>query len=286
MIASLGIRWTRLAGAALPRVVAILFCLHYPIAAAFAAERDFTDFPATPADRLSLDTLIDLGLAYRAGEVAACHARVEILFDAYLQRHRRFAARRDDPRWRAAWIDHFARTTYREAIGCSLALPHLIVLDEKTRRMPWQDTRIDLPVWCGRFSGQAADPEVMEAIEALVPLAFRYGLEDAAREFRSRTRVFVENGKNSFIAMNPDVTLFLFEREAFIARREDPEAMTDYDVPQNVGPFFLDTITPERRAAVMAAVETGDYRSILDTTADCLPREEFLRSVGADKADE
>lgn len=161
MIASLGIRWTRLAGAALPRVAAVLFCLHFPIAAAFAAERDFTDFPATPADRLSLDTLIDLGLAYRAGEVAACHARVEILFDAYLQRHRRFAA-----------------------------------------------------------------------------------------------------------------------------RREDPEAMTDYDVPQNVGPFFLDTVPPERRAAVMAAVETGDYRSILDSTADCLPRDEFLGSVGADKADE
>lgn len=32
----------------------------------------------------------------------------------------------------------------------------------------------------------------------------------------------------------------------------------------------------------MAAVETGDYQSILETTAKCMPREEFLRLVGVE----
>lgn len=281
MIASPGRRWISLAGAVRACVAMALFCLVFFRAAAIANEPDFAAFPATPVARLAVDTAVDLGLTYRAGEIAACHARVEVLLGAYLQRYPRFAARRDDPDWRAAWIDHFARTTYRKTIGCSLSLPHLVVLDEKTRRMPLQDTQIDLPIWCGRFSGQSGSPETIEAIEALVPLAFQHGLEDAAREFRSRTRIFFENRMNTFVAMNPDVTLYLFEREALIAKREDPEAVTDYDVVQNVNGLFLDTISDERRAEVMAAVETGDYRSILDTTADCLPRDEFLRSIGA-----
>jgi hypothetical protein len=198
-----------------------------------------------------------------------------------VRRYRAYAPFRDDADWRTAWLERFALTTLREELGCHFIVPQQRKLERAERARFHSDDDSGAPVWCGRWSDDTVDAALKAAIAGLVPFAFDHGMPSAEIIFTSRTATANENGRYATIHMNPDVALYLVERVVLLAAPEFGVHPTQFADPEGRALLRLDTVSAERRAEVMAAVETGDYHSILDTTAPCQPHENSPRTTDA-----
>lgn len=242
----------------------------------------FLPYPLQSMFGIDPETFDAVREAHYDGAERACAGKVDAHIDGYVRRYWAYAPFRDDPDWRAAWLERFALTTLREELGCHFIVPHQRKLERAERARFHSDDDSGAPVWCGRWSDDTVDASLKAAIAGLVPLAFDHGMPSAEIIFTSRTATANENGRYAtIIHMNPDVALYLVERVVLLAAPDFGVHPTQFADAEGRARLRLDTVSPERRAEVMAAVETGDYQSILDTTAPCQPREEFLRQMDA-----
>lgn len=238
--------------------------------------QQFAAFPATPYPELEHDVRERYWDAEHADD---CGRQVDVLIDAYVEQYPRFARYRDDPAWRQAWLRGVGLSTYVVEVNCHFADPLLSRLLQAP--LDWLDLHSGLPVWCGRWSSREADPELSELIAEMIPLAMRHEVPGLVDRFIAATRQHRTIGIDAFVALNPDVALYLVERRRRQVDAGLPLPVFTFEDTETSDGLYLGSLPPERRAAVMAAVETGDYRSVLETTAGCEAREDFLTSVGA-----
>jgi len=250
-------------------------------AAAFVASpahgpQQFAAFPATPYPELEPDVRERY---WDAEQADGCGPRIDVLIDAYVEKYPRFTRFRNDPAWRQAWLRGVGLSTYIVEVRCHFADPLLT----RMVRAPlhWLDLDSGLPVWCGRWSRREADPELRELIAEMIPLAMRHEMPGLVDRFIAATRQHRTIGIDAFVALNPDVALYLVERRKRQVDAGLPLPAFTFEDTETSDGLYLGSLPPKRRAAVMAAVEIGDYRSVLETTAACEPREDFLKSVGA-----
>ncbi|WP_306121019.1 MULTISPECIES: hypothetical protein [unclassified Roseitalea] len=232
-------------------------------------------FPATPFSALDWNTQMSV-LDVPSED---CGKRTDVLIEAYIRQHPHFSGAQDDAEWRRTWLEDIGLTTYVVVLGCHFANPIL----DRLYPLPleWLDINSGLPVWCGRWSGRVVDPELRQIVKEMIPLVMRYEVPRLVDTVIGATQQHRELGLDAFFALNPDVALYLVERRTrLFAEGAAVREFTFGDRETSDG-LFLKSIPRQRRAAVMAAVETGDYQSILDTTAECMTREAFLDSVGA-----
>lgn len=241
----------------------------------------FLPYPLQSMFGIDAETFDAVREAEYDGAERACAGKVDAHIDGYVRRYRAYAPFRDDPDWRAAWLERFALTTLREELGCHFIVPLRRTLERAERARFHSEDDSGMPVWCGRWSDDTVDASLKAAIAGLVPLAFDHGMPSAEIIFTSRTASANETGRYATIHMNPDVALYLVERVVLLAAPEFGVHPTQFADAEGRARLRLDAVSPERRAEVMAAVETGDYQSILDTTEPCQPREDFPPSIDA-----
>lgn len=229
----------------------------------------FLPYPLQSMFGIDAETFDAVREAEYDGAERACAGKVDAHIDGYVRRYRAYAPFRDDPDWRAAWLERFALTTLREELGCHFIVPHQRTLERAERARFHSEDDSGAPVWCGRWSDDTVDASLKAAIAGLVPLAFDHGMPSAEIIFTSRTASANETGRHATIRMNPDVALYLVERVVMLAAPDFGVHPTQFADAEGRARLRLDAVSPERRAAVMAAVETGDYQSIVDTTEPC-----------------
>ena len=236
---------------------------------------NFAAYPATPFGELDFETI----RAFSEVPDNLCSAEIDVLIDAYIRQYPHFHGGRDDAGWRQAWLEDVGLATYPAEVGCHFADPIL----DRLYPFPidWIDLFSGLPVWCGRWSEREIDPELRRIVAEMIPLVMRHGVPRLVDTMIGATQQHREIGIDAFFALNPDVALYLVERRGQLLADGVAVRAYAFDDPDTHDGLYLNSLTPERRAEVMAAADTGDYQSILDTTADCMPREAFLKSVGA-----
>lgn len=242
---------------------------------------DFSEFPAPEVRELSHSVSIRLLHAddYGMGiDHAGCAERIDILLDVYVERWPQFAQWADDPDWRNYWADHFGKTVYRGEIGCHFVNPIVAFLRRDGTHRTDVEPAERIPRWCGRWRDGQPTIEEDHAVAALIELAF----EDAIPAAASELYVMSQSHFRSYghlVAMNPDVLLLLMERSKVMAdRRNFIFAFKLNEEDSRYG--MLHMVPDARRAAVEEAAWNGDWRSILETTGPCRPRDVVMREAG------
>ena len=242
---------------------------------------DFERFPATHAFDLHQNVSIALLHAddhSKRSDPDACAARIEILLAVYVERWPQFEQWADDPDWRVYWADHFAKTVYRQEIGCHLVDPFEAIINGPSSHYPDAEPADRIPRWCGRWRDGTPAIEQDHAVAALIELAFEDVIPDAISKLYSMSQSHFRS-YGYLVAMNPDVTLLLIERSKVRAERLNgifPLRLSEEERRY----AMLHMVSDERRAEIEEAAWNGDWRSILETTGPCRPRDVVMEEAG------
>ncbi len=194
-----------------------------------------------------------------------CTKRLDNLIELYVEIYPRFERYANNEAWRRAWVETFALTQYyMDDLDCLVLNDVMGVLIPENLSV--NSDKYSAPYFCGQYSDHPVSEPVGNAVRKLVEMAIEYESESAAARLVSFGRAF-----SGPVSLNADVMAYLAERYAWLDSQG--QIVVTAEFMQSEFDHRGYSLTPQRRAEVVAAARRGDADAILSTTAPCKPYE-------------